>query len=164
MFHFTRGGLSKASKIINLSEDIFSGFNSTLCGGDITHHEYIQAGKGCDVGMNQISLFEAKVANGNGEKTLSRDVYRRGRRFDFCRMLSFYFTTIGFYFSSMVTVLIVYVFLYERLYMVLSGLEKAILQDPSVHQSKALEEALATHSVSMWFLVVCSFCVQSIWI
>lgn len=59
-------------------------------------------GKGRDVGMNQISLFEAKVANGNGEQTLSRDVYRLGRRFDFYRMLSFYFTTVGFYFSSMV--------------------------------------------------------------
>ena len=80
----------------------FSGFNSTLRQGFITHHEYIQVGKGRDVGMNQISLFEAKVANGNGEQSLSRDVYRLGRRFDFYRMLSFYFTTVGFYFSSMV--------------------------------------------------------------
>lgn len=102
IFHITRGGISKASKIINLSEDIFSGYNSTLRGGYVTHHEYIQVGKGRDVGMNQISQFEAKVANGNGEQTLSRDVYRLGRRFDFFRMLSFYYTTIGFYFSSMV--------------------------------------------------------------
>ncbi|CAH9107488.1 unnamed protein product [Cuscuta europaea] len=147
IFHLTRGGISKASKTINLSEDIFSGYNSTLRGGYVTHHEYIQVGKGRDVGMNQISLFEAKVANGNGEQTLSRDVYRLGRRFDFYRMLSFYFTTIGFYFSSMVTVLTVYVFLYGRLYMVLSGLEKRILEDPSVSEAKALEEALATQSV-----------------
>ncbi|KAK4398212.1 Callose synthase 7 [Sesamum angolense] len=146
LFHLTRGGISKASKTINLSEDIFSGYNSTLRGGYVTHHEYIQVGKGRDVGMNQISLFEAKVANGNGEQTLSRDVYRLGRRFDFYRMLSFYFTTVGFYFSSMVTVLTVYVFLYGRLYMVLSGLERRILDDPSVRQSKALEEALATQS------------------
>lgn len=80
----------------------FPGYNSILRGGYITHHEYIQVGKGRDVGMNQISQFEAKVANGNGEQTLSRDVYRLGRRFDFYRMLSFYFTTVGFYFSSMV--------------------------------------------------------------
>lgn len=80
-----------------------AGFNSTLRGGYITHNEYIQVGKGRDVGMNQISLFEAKVANGNGEQTLSRDVYRLGRRFDFFRMLSYYFTTVGFYFSSMVS-------------------------------------------------------------
>ncbi|KAJ8749374.1 hypothetical protein K2173_018863 [Erythroxylum novogranatense] len=147
IFHITRGGISKASKIINLSEDIFSGFNSTLRGGYVTHHEYIQVGKGRDVGMNQISSFEAKVANGNGEQTLSRDVYRLGRRFDFYRMLSFYFTTVGFYFSSMVTVLIVYVFLYGRLYMVMSGLESEIIASPTIRQSKALEEALATQSV-----------------
>ncbi|GAB2275112.1 Callose synthase 7 [Dionaea muscipula] len=147
LFHITRGGISKASRIINLSEDIFSGFNSTLRGGYVTHHEYIQVGKGRDVGMNQISLFEAKVANGNGEQTLSRDVYRLGRRFDFYRMLSFYFTTVGFYFCSMITVLTVYVFLYGRLYMALSGLEMAIIENPTIHQSKALEDALATQSV-----------------
>ncbi|XP_004499983.1 callose synthase 7 [Cicer arietinum] len=147
IFHITRGGISKASKVINLSEDIFAGYNSTLRQGFITHHEYIQVGKGRDVGMNQISLFEAKVANGNGEQTLCRDVYRLGRRFDFFRMLSFYFTTVGFYFSSMITVLTVYVFLYGRVYMVLSGVEREILQSSDIHQSKALEQALASQSV-----------------
>ncbi|KAJ7965070.1 Callose synthase-like protein [Quillaja saponaria] len=156
IFHMTRGGISKASKIINLSEDIFAGYNSTLRRGLITHHEYIQVGKGRDVGMNQISLFEAKVANGNGEQTLSRDVYRLGRRFDFFRMLSFYFTTVGFYFSSMVTVLTVYAFLYGRLYMVLSGVEREILDSPNIRQSKALEQALATQSLFQlgFFLVL----------
>lgn len=130
LFHLTRGGISKASKVINLSEDIFagtvysnssllalylivycifigvlllfSGFNSTLREGNVTHHEYIQVGKGRDVGLNQISMFEAKIANGNGEQTLSRDVYRLGHRFDFFRMCSCYFTTVGFYFSTLV--------------------------------------------------------------
>lgn len=46
-----------------------------------------------------------------------------------------------------VTVLTVYVFLYGRVYMVMSGLERSILEDPSIHQSKALEEALATPAV-----------------
>ncbi|GLT28286.1 hypothetical protein SLA2020_032280 [Shorea laevis] len=147
IFHITRGGISKASKTINLSEDIFAGFNSTLRGGYVTHHDYIQVGKGRDVGMNQISFFEAKVANGNGEQTLSRDVYRLGHQFDFYRMLSFYFTTVGFYFNSMVTVLTVYVFLYGRFYMVMSGLERDILNSPSIHQSKALETALVSQSV-----------------
>lgn len=79
-----------------------AGFNSTLREGNVTHHEYIQVGKGRDVGLNQISLFEAKIANGNGEQTLSRDLYRLGHRFDYFRMLSCYFTTIGFYFSTLV--------------------------------------------------------------
>lgn len=61
-----------------------------------------QVGKGRDVGLNQIALFEGKVAGGNGEQVLSRDVYRLGQHFDFFRMLSFYYTTVGFYFCTMV--------------------------------------------------------------
>lgn len=82
--------------------DSDAGFNSTLRRGCITYHEYLQVGKGRDVGLNQISKFEAKVANGNSEQTLSRDIYRLGQWFDFFRMLSCYFTTIGFYFSNLV--------------------------------------------------------------
>jgi callose synthase len=87
-----------------LRDSIISGYNSTLRGGNVTHHEYVQVGKGRDVGLNQISKFEAKVANGNGEQTLSRDIYRLGHRFDFFRMLSCYFTTVGFYFSTLVKI------------------------------------------------------------
>ncbi|KAK7858339.1 callose synthase 5 [Quercus suber] len=147
IFHITRGGISKASRGINLSEDIFAGFNSTLRRGNITHHEYIQVGKGRDVGLNQISLFEAKVACGNGEQTLSRDVYRLGHRFDFFRMLSFHFTTVGFYVSSMMVVITVYVFLYGRLYLSLSGLEKAIVKYATNKGDDALKAAMASQSL-----------------
>ncbi|KAK9058187.1 hypothetical protein SSX86_023027 [Deinandra increscens subsp. villosa] len=146
LFHLTRGGVSKASKIVNLSEDIFAGFNSTLRGGNVTHHEYIQVGKGRDVGLNQISLFEAKIANGNGEQTMSRDIYRLGHRFDFFRMLSCYFTTVGFYFNTLLTVLIVFVFLYGRLYLVLSGLEREFTTNRAVVNDKPLQVALASQS------------------
>ncbi|XP_024996766.1 callose synthase 5-like [Cynara cardunculus var. scolymus] len=147
IFHITRGGISKASKGINLSEDIFAGFNSTLRRGNITHHEYIQVGKGRDVGLNQISLFEAKVACGNGEQTLSRDIYRLGHRFDFFRMLSCYHTTTGFYVSSMMVVLTVYAFLYGRLYLALSGMEKAIMKSARLRGDRALKAAMASQSV-----------------
>ncbi|KAK8275168.1 hypothetical protein V6Z12_D10G119800 [Gossypium hirsutum] len=147
IFHITRGGISKGSRGINLSEDIFAGFNSTLRRGNITHHEYIQVGKGRDVGLNQISLFEAKVACGNGEQTLSRDIYRLGHRFDFFRMLSCYFTTVGFYFSSMLVVFTVYFFLYGRLYLSLSGLEQAILKYASAKGNDSLKAAMASQSI-----------------
>ncbi|KAL9256669.1 Callose synthase 5-like protein [Drosera capensis] len=147
IFHITRGGISKASRGINLSEDIFAGFNSTLRRGNITHHEYIQVGKGRDVGLNQISLFEAKVACGNGEQTLSRDIYRLGHRFDFFRMLSCYFTTIGFYVSSMLVVITVYVFLYGRLYLCLSGLEQAVVKVARAKGDDALKAAMASQSM-----------------
>ncbi|GAV88560.1 Glucan_synthase domain-containing protein/FKS1_dom1 domain-containing protein [Cephalotus follicularis] len=131
-----RGGISKASKVINISEDIFAGFNCTLRGGNVTHHEYIQVGKGRDVGLNQISMFEAKVASGNGEQVLSRDVYRLGHRLDFFRMLSFYYTTVGFFFNTMMVVLTVYTFLWGRLYLALSGIEKVAMDNSS--NNKAL--------------------------
>ncbi|CAI9088922.1 OLC1v1023382C1 [Oldenlandia corymbosa var. corymbosa] len=146
IFHLTRGGISKASKTINLSEDVFAGFNTTLRRGIITYHEYMQVGKGRDVGLNQISKFEAKVANGNSEQTLSRDIYRLGRRFDFFRMLSCYFTTIGFYFNSLISVIGIYVFLYGQLYLVLSGLQRALLVEARIHNIKSLETALASQS------------------
>ncbi|KAL0343176.1 UNVERIFIED_CONTAM: Callose synthase 5 [Sesamum angustifolium] len=141
IFHITRGGISKASRGINLSEDIFAGFNSTLRRGNVTHHEYIQVGKGRDVGLNQISLFEAKVACGNGEQTLSRDIYRLGHRFDFFRMLSCYYTTTGFYVSSMC------MHLYGRLYLSLSGLERAIVRYAQFKGDDALMAVMASQSI-----------------
>ncbi|KAF3792477.1 hypothetical protein EJ110_NYTH11293 [Nymphaea thermarum] len=75
--------VSKASRGINLSEKFFA------------------VGKVRDVGLNQISLFEAKVACFNGVQILSRDIYHLGLRFDmFCKLPS-YFTTVDFYVSSM---------------------------------------------------------------
>ncbi|KAK9124976.1 hypothetical protein Scep_013822 [Stephania cephalantha] len=119
-------------------------FNSTLRQGNVTHHEYIQVGKGRDVGLNQIALFEGKVAGGNGEQVLSRDVYRLGQLFDFFRMLSFYFTTVGYYFCTMLTVLTVYVFLYGKTYLALSGAGAFIQDRASVFQNAALDAALNT--------------------
>jgi len=142
-FHITRGGISKASKQINLSEDIFAGFNSTLRQGNITHHEYIQCGKGRDVGLNQIAAFEGKVASGNGEQTLSRDIYRLGQLFDFFRMCSFFFTTVGYYFTTMMTVLTVYAFLYGKVYLALSGVDAA-LSSNGLSDNTALQSALDT--------------------
>jgi callose synthase len=142
IFHITRGGVSKASRVINISEDIYAGFNSTLRQGNITHHEYFQVGKGRDVGLNQIALFEGKVAGGNGEQVLSRDVYRLGQLLDFFRMLSFYFTTVGFYVCTMMTVLTIYVFLYGRAYLAFSGLDEGIQTEADLLGNTALEAVL----------------------
>ncbi|KAK9233159.1 hypothetical protein WN943_023408 [Citrus x changshan-huyou] len=147
IFHITRGGMSKASRNVNLSEDIFAGFNSVLRRGNVTHHEYIQVGKGRDVGLNQISLFEAKVACGNGEQTLSRDIYRLGHRFDFFRMMSFYFTTIGSYLSSLLIVFTVYAFLYGKLYLSLSGLEESIVKFAETRKDDPLKAVMAQQSL-----------------
>ncbi|KAD5961691.1 hypothetical protein E3N88_13164 [Mikania micrantha] len=136
LFHITRGG-----------------FNSTLRDGKVTHHDYVQVGKGWDASLNQISLFEAKMAGGNGEQTLSRDLYRLGHNFDFFRMLSCYFTTTGFYFNTLIAVFIVYVFLYGRLYLVLSGHEE-LQNQPAILNNQSLQVVFASQSfVQIGFLV-----------
>ncbi|MCO5556549.1 hypothetical protein L7F22_010099 [Adiantum nelumboides] len=145
LWFIARGGISKASRVINISEDIFAGFNCTLRGGNVTHHEYIQVGKGRDVGLNQTALFEAKVASGNGEQILSRDVYRLGHHLDFFRMLSFYYTTVGFFISNMMVVLTVYAFLWGRAYLALSGLESAV--------AGTLANGALTASINQQFIV-----------
>ncbi|CAN1239529.1 Callose synthase 10 [Linum grandiflorum] len=144
IFHITRGGVSKASRVINISEDIYAGFNSTLRQGNVTHHEYIQVGKGRDVGLNQIALFEGKVAGGNGEQVLSRDVYRLGQLFDFFRMLSFYISSVGFYVCTMMTVLTIYIFLYGRTYLAFSGVDRAVAREARILGNTALDAVLNT--------------------
>ncbi|GFZ00643.1 glucan synthase-like 12 [Actinidia rufa] len=103
LFHLTRGG-----------------FNSTLRGGNVTHHEYIQVGKGRDVGLNQISMFEAKIANGNANRV-----------YGLC------------------------IFLYGRMYLVLSGLEKGLIAHPAMRDNKPLQVALASHY--SWLLYFFTF-------
>jgi callose synthase len=107
-----------------------------------------QAGKGRDVGLNQISMFEAKVSSGNGEQVLSRDVYRLGHHLDFFRMLSFYYTTVGFFINNMIIVLVVYAFLWGRVYLTLSGVEASLS-----NTSDALHNTALTASLNQQFLV-----------
>jgi callose synthase len=44
-FVMTEGGMSKASRGINLSEDVFAGFNATIRGHSVKFVEYVQVGK-----------------------------------------------------------------------------------------------------------------------
>ncbi|ETN03000.1 hypothetical protein PPTG_16032 [Phytophthora nicotianae INRA-310] len=115
LFFITRGGISKASKGINLSEDIFAGYNNCMRGGSVTFPEYTKCGKGRDVGMQQIYKFEAKLAQGAAEQSLSRDVYRISQRLDFFKLLSFYYNHVGFYLSMSIIIWTVYILLYCNL-------------------------------------------------
>lgn len=82
--------------------NVFLYLSETYLYGHLIACLFVQVGKGRDVGLNQIALFEGKVAGGNGEQVLSRDVYRLGQLFDFFRMFSYFYTTIGFYVCTMV--------------------------------------------------------------
>ncbi|KDO19933.1 hypothetical protein SPRG_21467 [Saprolegnia parasitica CBS 223.65] len=128
MFAMGTGGTAKASRGINLSEDIFAGFNSTLRGGRVSHEEFIQVGKGRDVGMQQLALFEAKLSSGAGECVTSRDVMRMANRLDFFRLNSWFYGNLGWYFTQTMTVFGVYFFIYGKIYFALSGMDAFYLQ------------------------------------
>ncbi|KAF0682346.1 Aste57867_25529 [Aphanomyces stellatus] len=127
VWSLTRGGVSKASKGINLSEDVFAGFNCTLRGGVVTHVEFMQCGKGRDVALSQISMFEGKLANGAGETSLAREAHRMGAFLDFFRLNSMYYSHTGFYFATWLTVVTAYVFIYAKVYLALTGVEGQIV-------------------------------------
>ena len=58
--HFmTRGGVAKASKEINLSEDVFAGYKTTLRGGRSVFKEYHQLGKGRGVNLAEVIAIGA---------------------------------------------------------------------------------------------------------
>ncbi|CAI5729918.1 hypothetical protein KXD40_009367 [Peronospora effusa] len=124
-----RGGVSKASKGINLSEDVFAGFNSTLRGGVVTHVEFMQCGKGRDVALSQISMFEGKLANGAGETSLAREAHRMGQFMDFFRLNSMYYSHTGFYFATWMTIVTTFVYMYCKVYLVLAGVQQQIVYD-----------------------------------
>jgi callose synthase len=100
----TRGGTSKASAVVNVSEDIFAGFNSALRGGESAHCEFMQVGKGRDVGIVQIEVFESKISGGTAISTTTRDSFRVCEGMDGARLLSFYHTAAGFYVSNVLVV------------------------------------------------------------
>lgn len=128
LFAMSTGGTAKASKGINLSEDIFAGFNTTLRGGRVSHEEFVQVGKGRDVGMQQLALFEAKLSSGAGECVISRDAMRMASRLDFFRLQSWFYGNLGWYFTQSMTVIGVYFFIYGKVYMALSGLDSYFLE------------------------------------
>eukprot|EP00981_Chlorochromonas_danica_P015402 scaffold12037_cov159-Ochromonas_danica.AAC.3 len=119
-FVMTEGGMSKASRGINLSEDVFAGFNATIRGHSVNFVEYVNVGKGRDVGLQQTYKFEAKLSQGNAEQSLSRDVDRICNRLDFFRLLSFYYGGIGHYLSNALVmftlVIVVYTMLAQAIY------------------------------------------------
>ncbi|CCI46822.1 unnamed protein product [Albugo candida] len=123
----TRGGVSKSSKGINLSEDVFAGFNATLRGGVVTHVEFMQCGKGRDVALSQISMFEGKLANGAGETSLAREAHRMGQFMDFFRLNSMYYSHTGFFFATWMTVVTTFVYMYCKVYIALVGVQDQII-------------------------------------
>ena len=92
-----QGGISKATKGLNLSEDVFAGMDAVLRGQTIVHREYYQVGKGRDMGFLSILGFFDKLSMGTAQMSTSRQSFRLGSRLGLGRLLGFYYGHVGYY-------------------------------------------------------------------
>lgn len=112
VFMTTRGGVSKAQRGLHLNEDIYAGMNALLRGGRIKHTEYLQCGKGRDLGFCSILNFTTKIGTGMGEQLLSREYYYLGTQLPLDRFLTFYYGHPGFHMNNIMIIFAVQVFLF----------------------------------------------------
>ena len=91
----SNGGVSKASRTLHVSEDIFGGINVVLRGGAVEYYEFIHCGKGRDITFGGVNGFEQKIAGGNAYQAVSRDLSRLGARADLPRVFSLFSTGVG---------------------------------------------------------------------
>lgn len=98
-----QGGVSKATKTVNLSEDIFAGMDFTLRGEgrSIKHSEYFHLAKGRDLGFNTVLGFFSKLSSGTGEQVLTRQAFRLGQVLQLPEALTFYYAHVGYYFTQL---------------------------------------------------------------
>lgn len=101
VFMLTRGGVSKAQRGLHLNEDIYAGINAVARGGRIKHCEYMQCGKGRDLGFGSILSFTTKIGTGMAEQMLSREYFSLGSTLPLDRFLSFYYAHPGFHLNNM---------------------------------------------------------------
>ncbi|OBZ82842.1 1,3-beta-glucan synthase component FKS1 [Choanephora cucurbitarum] len=112
IFMTTRGGVSKAQRGLHLNEDIYAGMNALLRGGRIKHTEYLQCGKGRDLGFCSILNFTTKIGTGMGEQLLSREYYYLGTQLPLDRFLTFYYAHPGFHMNNIMIIFAVQLFLF----------------------------------------------------
>lgn len=125
IFMTTRGGVSKAQKGLHLNEDIYAGMTALIRGGKIKHCEYMQCGKGRDLGFTSILNFITKIGAGMGEQILSREYFYLGTQLSLDRVLSFYYAHLGFHLNNYFIIFSIQVFL-------LVGINVAALTHESV--------------------------------
>lgn len=143
-----RGSVSKASPVINLSEDIFAGFNVAMRGEKSSHVDFLEWDKGREVSFNKASQFFTKVSSGSVGVMRSRDLKAITENLNITSSFSFYFASVGFYvYNWLIDVsMIVYVLVF-----VLLTLSSKSLNDIGELGSMLAVEWLASFGVFAMF-------------
>jgi len=152
LYMMQQGGVSKATKTLNLSEDIFAGMDFTLRGQDrqIRHCEYFHVAKGRDLGFNTVLGFFSKLSSGTGEQVLTRQAFRLGQVLQLPEALSFYYAHVGYYFTQFLVSLSLPVLVFVWLLVLINDCEEfrsfQHCDDSMVPAAEVIAKALG-----MWF-------------
>jgi len=149
VFMIQQGGVSKATKTVNLSEDIFAGMDFTLRGEGrtIQHTEYFHVSKGRDLGFGTVLVFFAKLSSGTGEQVLTRQMARLGEFLGLAEFCCFYYAHGGFYLTQWCLSKCIPMLVYLWLLIVLdSAEENCDVMDPDPDQ-------VASSKVMVSFLI-----------
>ena len=122
-FTMTNGGVSKASRAIHVAEDFFGGVNAIARGGKVIFEEFIECGKGRDMGFTSVNGFEQKISGSSGTISMSRDLFRLHRGMDMLRVFSLFFSGPGFFISMMQTAWCVYLYILAHATLAVADLE-----------------------------------------
>ena len=122
-FTMTNGGVSKASRALHVAEDLFGGINAVARGGRVVFEEFIECGKGRDMGFTSVNGFEQKISGSSGTISMSRDLFRLHKGMDALRVFSLYFSGPGFFISMMQTAWCVYLYILAHAALAVADLE-----------------------------------------
>lgn len=132
----SRGGMSKASPHINLSEDIFAGLNVKNRSERSEHVDILEYEKGREVSFNAASTFLYKISAGNVGVWRSKDLTEVTAVMTTVDQMSFYFATVGYFVSLTIIDCTVYLFLGFHILLALASI--------SLHELGELGAAIAS--------------------
>jgi len=105
-----RGGMSKCSPVVNLSEDIFAGYNVRMREEASPHIDALEFDKGRESTFNAASNFFSKISGGSIAVLRSRDNHLLCERVGIFHSWSFYFTSVAFYLSNFLIDISIYLY------------------------------------------------------
>jgi len=117
-----RGGMSKSSAVVNLSEDIFAGFNVRMREEKSPHIDSLEFEKGREATFNAASNFFSKISGGSVSVVRSRDNHLLCERIGLLHSLSYYFTSVAFYVSNLLVDVSIYLYVFLFILFSLTGL------------------------------------------
>lgn len=132
---YSRGGPSKATKKVNMNEDVFAGYEVAARGEKIGYVQYLQAQKGRESGFNAATLFLTKLAQGAAQQVLSKDVFHLNETLPHFSRFSLFFGGLGFYVTNYMMVTSIFCYLYSLIFFAIA--------DVSYHQLGLVGSAIA---------------------